>query len=132
MNNFSILHDPDYYRPTPPVGYLSAAARKSDADCVNHSHLAEVLRARRDRDNYAHPSGGDAPGSLHLRAGHGAPSLPAPSIVERESAHPWRWVGAFAWFVMLCGGLFAPAPVRMIIAFACVGIACAVLARVIR
>lgn len=39
-----------------------------------------------------------------------------PSLVERESAHPWRWVGVAAlFFGLMCGGLLAPLPVQLAI-----------------
>jgi len=77
----------DHKRATvPPVGYLSASSRRSDSDCLNRPHLANVMQARRDRENYAHQSGEVIPEAHHPRAaGDAAPDLPAASIVERAS-----------------------------------------------
>ena len=73
----------DHKRATvPPVGYLSASSRRSDSDCLNRPHLAEVLRARRDRENFAHQNGEPVQG-VHPDAGDAAPGLPAASIIER-------------------------------------------------
>jgi len=113
-----ILSMHDYkQRQLPTVGYLKASSGRGDSDCLNRPHLANVMQARRDRENYAHPSGEDTPGPLTPRAGHDAPDLPAASLVERESAHPWRWVATFAlFFGLMCIGLFAPPAAQFAIA----------------
>ena len=79
-----ILSMHDYkQRQLPTVGYLKASSGRQDSDCLNRPHLANVMQARRDRENYAHPSGEDTPGPLTPRAGHDAPDLPAASLIER-------------------------------------------------
>ena len=79
-----ILSMHDYkQRQLPTVGYLKASSGRSDSDCVNRAHLADVLHARRRFDNHeTHPSGGVHPGPLPPRA-DAAPDLPAASIPHR-------------------------------------------------
>jgi len=74
------------------------------------------MQARRDRDNYAHPSGGVNPGPLHPRASDAAPGLPAASIIERAS--DW-WSGvtereAIAITVAIVASVFLAALIVML------------------
>ena len=71
------------HKPLPTVGYLKASSGRSDSDCVNRAHLADVLHARRRFDNHEPTQRGSHSRDVHSTPCDAAPGLPAASIIER-------------------------------------------------